>query len=59
MTSPEFMYTKKKKSTFVKSALLQNVCNTNLNDVCIENKIEIKTRKMEGSASNPFKMQVL
>ena len=48
-----------KKSTFVKSALLQNVCNTNLEDVCIENKIEIKPRKMEDSASNPFKMQVL
>ena len=48
-----------KKSTFIKPALLKNVCNTNLKDVCIENKIEIKTRKMEVSTSNPFKMQVL
>ena len=42
MTSPEFIYMMKKMSTFVKSALLQNICNTNLKDVCIENKIEDK-----------------
>ena len=46
MTSREFMYMNKNMFTFVKSALLQNVCKTKLNDVCIENKIEIKTRKM-------------
>ena len=39
------VHEEKKKSTFVKSALLQNVCNTNLKDVCIENKIEIKAKK--------------
>ena len=46
MTSHEFMYMNKNMFAFLKSALLQNVCKTNLNDVCIENKIEIKTRKM-------------
>ena len=45
MTSREFMYMNKNMFTFVKSALLQNVCKTNLKDVCIEVKIEIKTRK--------------
>ena len=48
MTSRELMYMNKNMFTFVKSALLQNVCKTNLKDVCIENKIEIKTRKMIG-----------
>ena len=48
MTSHEFMYMNKNMFTFVKSALLQNVCKTKLKDVCIENKIKIKTRKMIG-----------
>ena len=46
MTSREFMYMNKNMFTFVKSALLQKVGKTNLKDVCIKNKIEIKTRKM-------------
>ena len=41
MTSSEFMYIK--KNMFLRkigiARLLQNVCNTNLKDVCIENKI--------------------
>ena len=45
MTSREFMYMDKNMFTFEKSALLQNVCKTNINDVCIENKIEKRQDK--------------
>ena len=46
MMSRKFMYMIKNVFNFVKSALLY-VCNTNLKDACIGNKIS-KTRKMIG-----------
>ena len=48
MTSREFMYMNKYVFIFLKSASLQDVCNTNLKNVCIKNKIEIKKIKMIG-----------
>ena len=58
MTSPEFMYMKKKVH-FHKIGIATKRLQYEPYGCCIENKIEIKTRKMEVSASNPFKMQVL